>query len=624
MKKKIISLLLLVALSVTFTGCNLDEIGLVNTLQTMSSLTEFTFEGKILSKINSIVENPDYVEPEAPIDENDTPILFDELTDADPLLSPDISDDLMMTPGLFMLAPFFGMGEEGEYGMVYSGSISKEQNKIVLKLEQKANEEVTPVLQIIFTGKTLFVDKNTADNFMIPYIDTDLETIDETEYVKLNVDDLITEYCDSMRAMYADAPCGNFYLDPEGEYSEDYYQGYAAGFAVGEQEGYFGTVTPKGEELTADYEAGYTDGYDAGLSCGQSDKAIYEEYKDENLQSIADANALEETLKANIDSANLIKMMTGTNPSIVNEIINTLFKDFSPALIKKDSTGKYIMDVSAGDLLDAAGNAVKYILDNEALFKTTLKTIVNNMTDEEMQKLTLDPDSRDEILTGIDDIEFPQGPDIAEVKNDITQSIASIKASIDEEMDLKCRYSLEKTGSNSYDSAITIAMKSLENTISPYLMDQEIILTLSINKEKTGDVEVTENVSAKNVRSAQIKLVVTDENAVESGIMYSLSQDFSNPKTVVGTKQADGTYLIDLSGLNPNTKYYYKSYTKDQNGNLVFSTSVKTFNTAVQAATDDSNPATGDHSVSTALFLALAFIAATGCLFATKNHIVKQ
>ena len=559
MKKKMLAILLIITFSISFSGCSLDEIGFLDTMNSVSKLTDFTFEGSFGVKLNKFEENPDYVAPDydelLPIEEPSTTI---DLLSIGTMI-PDIA---LSVTGAFMM--IFGDTNDGK--LLYHGSISKTNNKIILALDKKDQEgTLTSLVKLIFDNKTLFVDKEYLDSSETEY--TNEETVDGVVYGKFTVNELIQSNFDSMREFLVDGPTGYPMFDEESK-TEEYITGYYEGFSVGEQDGYFATETPYVATEIEDQDLGYADGYEAGVISGETDKKT----DDKDLLNI---DAMQEDLIAqDISSATIINALSDSRQPKVDTLIKNLFANFSLSIVKKDGNSKYVIDMSSNDMLDAFSDAMLFLTDNKTFVKTTLKSFINDMTDAEMQALVLDPADRQIMIDDIDRIVFPQAADIQTKRDEMNELY-----------DLRCQYSLEKTGKNSYETSTNTTFKTLENDQLPFIFDMEIISTMSINNELSGNIGVTESLISNKETTAQIKLEIADENSVETGIMLSKSQDFRNPTIVPAVEQQNGSYLADVSGLASNAKYFYKSYSKDGSGNLVFSLDVKTFNTLLAATT---------------------------------------
>lgn len=585
MKKKLLAILLVMSFSITFAGCNLEELGFLNTVRMMSSLTEFTFDGSTTLKVDKYEENADYTED---------PVNYDALKTSSnniPFLQKNILSSDLKLKGVSpssVLGRVADISEEvfatvGEQSLLYNGMISKVQKKIVLNLDVKNLEgTTTSIIKLIINDKTLYIDKTFLDSYDIEYANE--ETIDSVVYGKFTTDELIQNYFDMMRENTYDGPSGYAIVDTQTN-SADYVIGYRNGFSVGEQDGYFGTETPYTDTENLEQDSGFTDGYNAGVISGELDKTYYD-------QQMADLNTSQEDLSAmNIGATTIIDTLITSDHPIIEEIVNTLFADFSLSLVKKDGNSKYVIDMDANDMIDSLSKTLVYILDNEALVKTTLKAIVTKIPADYLGESIMDSVDIEELNDFIDDIYFPIGDELVTEKKDLQDMFESMKEEMNEVIDFNFLYSLEKVGSVSYETSSTISVKSKENTEIPFDFDIKLISLMSINKALDGDVKVAQSLATNGQTSAKIKLDVTDENFVETGILVSKNEDFSNPTMVPAIKQVDGTYVADLSGLDPNAKYFYKSYTKDGSGNLVFSFEVKTFNTLMAIS-----PPTGDTS----------------------------
>ncbi len=595
MKKKILATILLVAFTITFTGCNFDELSFLGTLKTMSKLTEFKFEGSFEAKMNKYEFNENYISPIEP-----TPALpiskrmglkkvISEIQDVttipEDIMNGDLPEGL---DSLMVMAPSLLEGK-----IEYSGSISKLANKIVFFADSVDAEGLkTPIIKIIFNDKTLLIDKTFLDSFLMEY--TDEETVDGVEYGKFNVDDLIKSYFDSMRESFADEPQGMPSYEIDSLASDDYFTGYEKGFDIGMQDGYFGEVTPNEDGGTPDYEAGYDVGYAEGIIEGQIEKQDYIDNADERATTLEMFDTTQAQLIGILDSAYVIDTLTNSQTIEMDEMINTFFKEFSLSAVKKENNSKYVLDMNAGDMIDAVSQTFVYMMDNGELLKSSLITIVNGMSDEQLSLLFSGAETKQSVIDLINEMDTTDTEQIEMDKADFIDIMNMTKTDMNKTIDVNFNYSLEKTGSTSYETAVKMTMKTKEdeeNLIAfdsfPFLMDVEIDFNLSINKEGTGDVKVVDTLSLKSGSTASIKLDITDENFVETGIAFATNSDFTNSVNVKAIKQSDGSYTVDLTSLEPGLTYFYKSYTKDESGNIVFSSEVKTFNNGISPATGD-------------------------------------
>lgn len=599
--KKILATALLLALTITFTSCSLDELNFMNTMNTMQSLTEVKFEGSIKLNINELSENENYVE----VTPTPTPVidaqvngysvakkqgmkLLKKLQSETPLLDAVIDDDLILDdPQDAMTLIMESISEMSGSSLVYSGSISKINNKLSLNISTMDSEKiVAPIINLIFNDKTLLINKEFLDLYYIEY--TDEETIDEVDYGKLLIDDLIESYFEPMKENYKDIPQSYPSYNIPDDSSDEYFSGYMDGFDIGMNDGYYETVTQTPTEGEADYLTGYDVGYAEGFTEGENDKSAYNLNKDHYADVLGDIEEQQTKLSANLNSANIIKIITRANNESFNEVFNVFFQNFSLGLVKKDGNSKYTIDMNFDQMIDALSETLLYMMDNFDQFKTLLATLIENSFNEDVMMIMPDSSIKDIMIDIVDELEAPPAQDLEKEKTDMLLEMDKLKTEMAKAMSINFKYSLEKTGSVSYDSNSVISMKTLaDDTSLPFVMDMDILFDMSVNKSGDGDIKVLENVSVKSDDNASIKLDVNDENVVEAGIYYSNDKDFTNPIMLKAIKQEDGSYVVDMSELDPTNTYYYKSYTKDEFGNLVFSSAIKTFNTAMSPATGD-------------------------------------
>ncbi|OJU14238.1 MAG: hypothetical protein BGN88_12390 [Clostridiales bacterium 43-6] len=538
MKKRMIATAICIVFVIAMVGCNANELGLINTIKAMLSLTEFTYEGTISCDVNKLGINEEYFEDYGYTDE-DIEYMEQDLNSIKELLGASLS---------------------------YHGVVSKADKKITFNLTMVGeNNDTTNLFNIMLIEKVLYINEDMVYTYGLE--PDSYETIDGVYYGVFDVDDLIHDYISSQKNYLVDEPYGMYpYFDDAA--SEDFINGAMAGYDVGLYDGYFNTDTKVEPAGTQDYKDGYQYGYDIGYSDGQFQKEQYN-------QDLEYFDGYEETLTQNIDATKIIKNMNMKNTVFsksLEGIAEVLFKDFSLNLVKK-SGNQYSVNTTAPELVNSASQTILYVLKNEALVKTTLKTIVDKLSDEELENIGLDPAHRDEVKDEIDAIEFPTGYEYEQMKDDIENNLDALKDQIENTMQLSFEASLEQTGDKSFDALSTITLKTHESNPLPYEMDGAIHIEFYMNKLDVADIS-----KVNGPTSASIIINAPEDIYTELGIVYSTKEDLAGSKTVKAVLSSN-QYIVDLSGLNASTTYYYQTYAIDQDGKTTYGT-VKSFKTA--------------------------------------------
>ncbi len=136
------------------------------------------------------------------------------------------------------------------------------------------------------------------------------------------------------------------------------------------------------------------------------------------------------------------------------EGLMTPFDQYETGIVTKQGN-KFIITLTPDGIIDLIKPLLVYSVDNVDKIETFIKTTVQNLDEEELSMLSLDPENRDEYMQNIDDAvaEFKQsGPEIISefenVEDEVDQTIQNVLG------DSKITATFEKTGSNQYDSNI--------------------------------------------------------------------------------------------------------------------------------------------------------------------------
>jgi len=563
MKKRIIAVVLFVVMLFSFVGCNSTELGFVDIVKSILMLQDFTFEGSLSLNIKTL-------------ETNELPIVYDQK-------NAKASTKAMYDPYASIKDMVKNMA------LVYSGDISKTDDKMAFSIGIKNGKSpVNTIIKLILSDKTLYISRAFTDAYGLD--STTYETMGGTEYAQFDVDELITKYIDSAKSNVTNEPYG--YPDfNETNKSNDYIDGYYSGYENGLQDGYFDKTTPV-VAGPADFSLGYDDGYTLGTKDGAAQKVTYD-------NNIAQLDTLGQQLKDNISSSKLINNMSNIRSALtkgLDALANMLFQNFSLDLIKIDDTSSYVISTKTGTMLDAVKKTALYLMDNIELAKATAKTIMDSLTDEELTAIGVDPTTRDKINADIDKITAPEENDLDSAKEQISQQIDQYKSMLGSFVKLNTRSSLEKIGLNAFDNETVISVKTLANNTLPVTVDAALISKLSINKELDPEISATDTLTILNPNSVRIKISVPDSSSYTVGILLSTDEFFTDCKVIKATTlDENGDYIITLNDLDPHTNYYYKTFTKDETGNVIYSSDYTVIRTVPDVApvnppTSDSNP----------------------------------
>ena len=628
--KRVLAVLTAAIMLLTFAGCDDKELGLYQTIKGLSALDTFTFEGKVDLTINKLEDLSAQIEGAS----DDAPAV----------------ETYQQTLDKFKAL-------YGGAKLIYSGAMNAKDATMSLNLSfETANTASNFTVKIYAEGSMLYINKATADKLnldsMIENIfDIDTytyatETKDGVEYVAFDMKEYINLVFDLMKERIPEISAVAPYHKDK---SEAYNCGYKDGFhdatndfeddatktngvyvygcdGTQYQSNYYNDMDQT--EIAA-FKVDYKVGYDAAYPVGTA-ASVAEAATDQTALASLD------TLKpAMLEKAN-VTYFINTFKSIVlkgtDGIVKQIFDNCTLGLVTKSGDSKYTLSFGTDDVISVLGTLAAYVNDTENLKKVipALNNIVNSLTDEELMMFTLTPSDRTFILNEITWLEPLMG-DIA--TGDLSPLKIQVEAPVLEE-NMDYSFSIEKTGSVSYELSDTITIENMDvsdllnrpESISSYTPSKadpqavcsfDIKNSISINKVSKGNIETTPTPVATTQNGATITLDVDDSNAVECGILYSTSAtDFSNAIRVKAIKQANGTYAVSLSSLSSGTTYYYKTYTLDAADNLVYSSEVVNLKTLAVAA----NPATGDATPVALMVVSLG--ALTACFTSLKKKSV--
>ena len=574
MKRKAMALILAISIIFTFAGCSNVELGFYNTIKSILNLQDINFEGTLVANIKTL----DYVDPD-PTDTDTT--IADELT---------------------------SIKQECSNSIVYNGDISVLSNQVSLNVGLKdSTGTVTSIVKILAIDKTLYISKDAItelfpDNTFV--YESPLN--DGVLYAKFTFSDLAADYLASIQSSMEMGP--NVYPSfTDDTKSSDYLYGYDDGYQSGAEDGYVDDTNKTNYSLDddqyvsdpingkADFDTAYPIGYQQGFVDAQAEKVSDD-------ASFAKTTEEVNSFAANESVDKLLEARQSISTKVMDQIINNFCKDLTLGIVQKNGDNKYSISLDTGKIFDTLSSIATYCISNQNNIAPTLTAIVNSFPSDELTTLGIDADTKQSLLDSIAQIPTNTSNDDIQVSIDSAKTaIDSIKDEADKDIQANYSYTLEKTGSKSYDTIDSLSIKSLNTDLIPFDYDIDFSNTLSINKDSSGDIDATPTVTANSPSNTSISLAITDPNAVGAGIEYSTSPDLTNPVNVAATKSADGSYISNIKGIAKNTTYYYKTYTIDAGNNLVYASDVKTFLTTSAIVSKSkatvSNPDTGDDNM---------------------------
>lgn len=130
------------------------------------------------------------------------------------------------------------------------------------------------------------------------------------------------------------------------------------------------------------------------------------------------------------------------------------FDQYETGIVKKQGN-KFVISLTADNIVDVVKPLLVYSVENVDKLATTIKTTIQDLDDEELMMLGLDPQERDVYIQTIDDTATQikmTGPELITqfeaTQNETAQSIHEMFG------DSKITVILEKSGSNKYDTQI--------------------------------------------------------------------------------------------------------------------------------------------------------------------------
>jgi hypothetical protein len=175
--------------------------------------------------------------------------------------------------------------------------------------------------------------------------------------------------------------------------------------------------------------------------------------------------------------------------------------------------------------------------------------------------------------------------------SDSIQAVGSQAGDVAGGTNLNVGFTLQKTGAAAYSITDTLNVNNNGEKDSGYSIDLSVVQKTLINGGVSG-IGSTVVHSDLTASKPSLSLKITDPDAAETGIMVSA-------KKLKASKSGEN-YVVDLSGLNKNTDYYYQVYTVDGAGNQLVSRQISSLEIPLAGIIPNSD--TADHSDVPALF----------------------
>lgn len=577
MKKRILAIFLILALIVALTGCNQNELSLYQTIRNMFTLQDIEFEGTLSCNIKNF-----------------------EIPEVQPyFLEEDEEDEVSLVEELIQ--------QINGSTIEYSGVISAKDNKISLKVSLKDQDDnIEELFEIIIDDKTVFISKDLIESFGI---DLDEYEFNETEkHVVLSISEVgdYAYYFMRESMLYPSFP---YELDFE---DESYYFGFECGLYDGFYEmGYHDEIPENLEIFELDPEAfaeGYKDGYEEG--------AAQIEY---SLKAMYDLALLKDKFVKKANATNLIKAYQNYGKISGDEFIGNFFSKLELGIVEKDNN-KYTISLDNDNILDLFKNFVFYLIDNFDGLAPSIKAIINNLSDDDLLFLFINPSDRETLLEEVDELFIsPTEEEIDYAKQEIEEMIDILKSA--DIINIEYNNTFEKTGAVSFEAESTFSIK-LDDYIK---IELDIINTLSINKNEKGDNRITVDSVTAEEDGATFNITNENEDVLEVGVVYSKSSDLADFIKVAGESDDDTTFVVNVKDLEPDTTYYYKSYFIDAGNNTFYGDKVLSFTTKAASKDEESStPSSPDTGSSSANLLVLYTLLASAAVMIVLRKKAKS
>lgn len=559
--KKILAVLLAVMILFSFSSCSKDELNFYNTMKGMASLDAFTFEGKTTVNINKL----DLADTNVP---EETKKQIETIKDT-------------------------YNGKD----FVYSGAIDSTNNTLSFHMAMPSADGKTTDLDIQAKGQNLYILKD----FAAQYGDVSklpVETIDGKDYISYDMKNIVEEmFAGAERSIRRVSVAPDLPEGKTGAYIDGFFEGFFAAEMDIEDDSeankqaysHFGRYDQLSEADAKDFR----DGFDAGYS------NCFDKSKDKRAQDDKDVAELLKLKPAMLEKASATYFINGFKSIALkgtDGAVTDLFDNFSTDLVKKDGDSKYTLHLGNDEIDKAAKSLTEYLDNNQDKVLKMVTNFLRSLTDEQFIMIGLNPNDRDQYIA---DIEKETSTSATATAASDTQTNATVVTSAESTdsllsaFDLGYDLTVEKTGSVSYDTNESFSIKTKQEAVEQVGLDLDLTVSNTLSVNKSSKDNIPSEISGTASDGANIKLLPADANVTECGILYSKSSDLTNATKSAGAKQSDGSYSVSLTGLEKDTTYYYKAYTVDANGNLIYSGEVKNFKTALSTETDPTTTGTG-------------------------------
>lgn len=561
--KKILAVLLAAMVLLSFSSCSKNELNFYNTMKSMASLDDFSFEGEITADIQKL----------------------------DPV-GTDVSEETQKQ--LEAIRNYSGKAFE------YSGTVDSTNNTLSFHLSSPAADGSAADLDIQAKGQNLYLLKD----YVAQYGDVSklpVETIDGKDYISYDMKNVVEEMFAAAERSIRDVSA--FPEDQEGEtgvYDEGYFMGFLAARSDIEnatdarKQAYEQSMLY--DNLSEADAAEFRSGYDAGYAACFDQSA---EEREQDEKEVTELLKLKPAMLEKASATYFIKEFKSMALKGTDAAVSDLLDAFSVDLVKKDGDSGYSLHLGNDEIGQAAKSLTEYLDNNQDKMVKMITNYLRSLTDEEWIMLGLNPIDRDQYIAELEQESTGLTSGNAEAK---TQTTDTVVASDDMDgllsaFDLGYDLTVKKTGSASYETGESLSVKTKPAAVEQVGMDLDVTITNSLSVSPLSKQELTSEVGGITAGGASIVLHPAEADITECGVLYGTSSDLSGATKLAGAKQSDGSYSVALTGLEKGTMYYYKAYTVDAGGNLLYFGDVKSFQTAQSA--DTSTTANGNTSSST-------------------------
>lgn len=567
MKKRILASSLLFIIALSFFGCNTDELNYFDTIKSIASLEEFVLDGEIQLDVTKF-EVTD-VDPSTVTEYMNSDIVYD------------ISNELIT---------------KKVSGLIYKAIVSEQNNKLMMAVGIRYEKgRVSLLFNMIVEDKTVYIPLVKVEKiFGTGTYNTKI--IDDILYAMFTFEEIadivVQAQCDALLAHPSEYP------DYDNDYVGENYDvdSYVCGIDAGLADGFDGKPSnPTNVDPYTTDPTSYSAGYDVGFQSGTDQRSAA-------LEQIDSINAKKDKFVEKATVKSLIKGFRSIWAKSSTEIVKNFFDELSFDAVKKNGN-KYTATLNNDNIYDIAKKLISYIIDNVEDSIPVLKSILTQLSDDELVLLLIDPAERQSIIDSLDAQVMPDTDQKNAAKEVYTDLIDSFKALIADSLKLNLVTGLEKVDSSSfvfndsltaeYSTPVPVVSEYDDNMLPVSFNNVELDFTLKnklkIYKLVPDEVVLTAQLNNTTSSGAAFNVSSTDINVIEVGIAYSTSSDLSNPVFVPGVASSSG-FAVNLTGINPNTTYYYKAYTKDMASNILYSSQLSNF-TTTQTETDTTTTA---------------------------------